>query len=146
MTTDEATNTDRPQAVGVQVEPIVMCGFHKAWVGKCKTQVLREGDKCDEHQIKCRSCSAPATHQCAETGQFVCGAPLCDDCTHNIHPQGYNGGIGFNALPLPEGMKTHGKKAEQRYAPWYVNTDNIADWRKANGIPDYLEVALTGDT
>ncbi len=146
MMTNKITNTEKPRATDAPFEPIVMCGFIKAWVGKCKTQVHRDGDKCEEHQIKCCSCGAPSTHQCDQTGQFVCGSPLCDDCTHNMHPQGHNGGVGFNQLPLPEGMKTHGKKAEQLYAPWYVNTDNIADWRKVNGIPDYLQIVLTGDT
>lgn len=140
----ETTKTEAAQECGGPVDPLVICGFDKAWIGKCTNPVHKEGDKCEEHQMKCCSCGAPATHECAETGQFVCGAPLCDDCTHNTHPEGHNGGVGFNALKFPEGMKAHGKKSEQRYAPWYVDVDNLADWKKENGIPDSFEVELTG--
>ena len=50
-----------------------ICGFEKAWVGKCKTPVEAEGIRCPEHRMECCSCGAPATKDCAETGQFVCG-------------------------------------------------------------------------
>jgi hypothetical protein len=36
---------------------------------------------CDECKAKvCASCGAPATHGCDYCGQFVCGAPICDEC------------------------------------------------------------------
>ena len=119
------------------------CNYDLAWVGKCK-QPATYGDYCEEHAvITCASCGEQATHQCDETGQFVCGAPLCDDCTHNTHPQGHNGGIGFNSLSFPEGMKTHCKKSEQRFAPWYVDEETLPLWMKENRIPEGTEVFLT---
>lgn len=45
------------------------------------------GKECDESGIcevhkqrKCVVCGEQATHECNYTGQFVCGAPLCDNC------------------------------------------------------------------
>jgi hypothetical protein len=121
-----------------------ICGFNQAWIGKCKAPVDSDGERCEKHSLACVSCGAPATHTCDQTGQFVCGAPLCDECTHNTHPEGHNGGIGFNALQFPEGMKTHCKKSEQKYAPWYVDEDNLHKWKAENGIPEDQEVVLTG--
>ena len=95
------------------------CGFDQAWVGNCKTPVASENDRCEKHTKKCVSCGVMATRSCDQTGQFVCGAPLCDDCEHTIAADGTNGGIGFNAQSPPEGMKDHCKKGEQRYSPWY---------------------------
>ena len=87
------------------------CNFDKAWIGKCRNE-----KPCKEHaDIKCCSCGAPATRECPETGQFVCGFPLCDDCTHTTWPDGTNGGIGFNAQKPPEGFKSHCKKSENKY-------------------------------
>ncbi len=93
-----------------------LCTFDNAWIGKCKKPM-----PCKEHQnLLCESCKKSATHSCAETGQFVCGSYLCDDCEHTIFPEGHNGGIGFNAQPVPEGMKRHCKKTAQKYLPWYA--------------------------
>lgn len=92
-----------------------VCGYDIAWIGRCK-----ELRPCAKHQERvCTSCGAPSTRECPETGQFVCGEYLCDDCEHTIFPNGTNGGIGFGAQELPEGMKRHCKKGEQRYTPWY---------------------------
>lgn len=95
-----------------------MCKFIKAWIGVCD----KPGEPmCEEHSTTlCSSCGKAATHECAETGQFVCGAPLCNDCEHTIYEDGTNGGIGFNQQEPPEGMKFHCKKTEQKYEPWYV--------------------------
>lgn len=94
-----------------------MCNFNNAWVGTCNNS----GDPyCKEHaELKCVSCGNQATKTCDSTGQFVCGAPLCDDCEHTIFQNGTNGGIGFNAAQPPEGMKSHCKKTEQVFKPWY---------------------------
>ena len=93
-----------------------ICGFDKAWIGPCKNPV-----PCAEHSDKkCVSCGATAIGECPETGQFVCGELLCGDCEHTIFPSGTNGGIGFNAEDLPDDMKRHCKKTEQRYQPWYA--------------------------
>lgn len=95
-----------------------MCIFQEAWIGQCK----RDGDPlCATHSDGiCVSCGSTATRNCEETGQFVCGELLCGDCEHTIFPEGHNGGIGFNAAKLPEGMKRHCRKTEQRYKPWWA--------------------------
>ncbi len=95
-----------------------MCTFVRAWVGQCKNP-----DPCEEHsKLVCVSCGNPATHECEETGQFVCGANLCDNCEHAIAPDGTNGGVGFYTT-VPEEMrktwKSHIPKGTQKYAPWY---------------------------
>ncbi len=98
------------------------CGFGEAWIGKCKVET--DGGRCEKHKdLVCISCGKPATHTCDETGQFVCGEALCDECEHTTFPDGCNGGIGFNAQKLPEGMKRHCKKTEQRYQPWYMREE-----------------------
>lgn len=120
------------------------CGFQKAWVGRCGKPVHENG-MCEEHsKIKCVSCGAQATHECSETGQFVCGAPLCDDCEHTNATDGTNGNIGFfRTAPLPQGMKEHCKKCDQKEFPWYAHnlypeTDAIIE-RFKKGELAYLE-------
>ncbi|MEK9954773.1 MAG: hypothetical protein VW577_05145 [Pelagibacteraceae bacterium] len=109
MSTEHATNA-------APVHGVVICGFDEAWIGKCKNP-----KPCEKHaDLKCCVCGESATHNCEETGQFVCGAPLCDDCEHTTFEDGTNGGIGFNAQPCPEGMKAHVRKSEQRFKPWYA--------------------------
>ena len=97
------------------------CKFERAWIGACK-QPANETGFCEEHKkIKCVSCEAQATHECSETGQLVCGAPLCDDCEHTNAVNGTNGNVGFfRTSALPEGMKEHCKKSEQKCLPWYM--------------------------
>lgn len=94
------------------------CTFQKAWSGRCQ-HIANSSGKCAKHDVACVSCGASATHDCDETGQFVCGAPLCNDCEHTIAPDGTNGGIGFNAMHLPDGMKQHCRKDQQVFTPWY---------------------------
>lgn len=56
-----------------------MCEFNVAWVGKCKSEP--EKQFCEKHEkAKCCVCGSQATNECSHTGQFVCGAPLCDNC------------------------------------------------------------------
>lgn len=56
-----------------------MCDFNIAWVGKCKKDSGNESF-CDEHKkMKCYVCNEQATNDCSETGQFVCGFPLCSN-------------------------------------------------------------------
>lgn len=58
------------------------CKFDIAWGGLCGDPADETG-MCEKHRgMKCRSCGAQATRECSYTGQFVCGAPLCDNCTH----------------------------------------------------------------
>ena len=95
------------------------CKFIKAWIGQCKNDALDSGF-CKNHQgEKCVSCGAQATHTCEETGQFVCGELLCDNCEHTVAENGTNGNIGFfRTSPLPEGYKAHCKKDAQVYKPY----------------------------
>ncbi len=56
------------------------CRYDLAWVGACGNECDESGI-CDIHKMeKCKVCGEQATHQCSYTGQFVCGAPLCDKC------------------------------------------------------------------
>jgi len=107
--------------VNQMTENLTICNYEIAWIGKCKEPAV-ENCMCEEHKNKkCVSCGAPATHDCPETGQFVCGAPLCNDCEHTNAVDGTNGGVGFFRISeLPNGMKEHCKKSEQKYFPWYV--------------------------
>lgn len=51
---------------------------------------------CREHlKEKCSSCNKQATHICTYCGQFVCGAPLCDDCTDYTDRSKPSGAWGF---------------------------------------------------
>jgi hypothetical protein len=110
-----------------------MCKFNLAWIGDCKEPEVENG-MCEKHKdLKCCSCGKPATHQCAETGQFVCGAELCDDCEHTRCADGSNGGIGFfRTSELPKGFKEHCKKSEQVYKPWYVTETEKIDEKRAS--------------
>lgn len=56
------------------------CTFDKAWIGPCGKPAGVDG-LCSEHLgKKCTSCGGQATRECDDTFQFVCGAPLCNDC------------------------------------------------------------------
>lgn len=102
-----------------------MCEYGIAWVGKCKL----DGEPfCTKHAPeKCSSCGEQATHECDETGQFVCGSPLCAKCEHTLHEDGTNGGIGFyQTAPLPPGMKQHCRKGEQKATPWWEREKEAA--------------------
>ncbi len=91
------------------------CGFVEAWIGSCKNP-----NPCEKHSsLKCYSCGDPATKNCGETGQFVCGAPLCDNCEHTIADDGCNG-LGFGGGKYPEGMTSHCRKSDQQHKPWYA--------------------------
>jgi hypothetical protein len=99
------------------------CGYDEAWRGPCKNEA-----PCADHASKvCASCGAPATRSCAETGQFVCGAPLCSDCEHATAPDGTNGGVGFyTTVPADTraSWKPHIRKDAQKYTPWYERVES----------------------
>lgn len=116
MTSDCAYHFEREEMATETITTI--CGFDEAWIGPCK-QV--GNPRCEKHSNKiCASCGAAATKNCPEMGQFVCGENLCNDCEHTIFPSGTNGGVGFNAESLPDGMNRHCKKTEQRFQSWYA--------------------------
>lgn len=51
---------------------------------------------CEEHaKAKCASCGQPGTHGCDYCGQFVCGMPLCDECTFSTDKTKPSGNWGF---------------------------------------------------
>jgi hypothetical protein len=58
----------------------VECGYDKAYVGKCKNMAGAKHSCVKHEQIHCGCCGKKASHECSYSGQFVCGAPLCDDC------------------------------------------------------------------
>ena len=105
------------------------CRWIEAWVGRCKLPSVKNGC-CEKHQSSCCSCGAPATHNCNETGQFVCGFPLCDECEHTIHPDGSNGGVGFNQSPMPAGVRPHCRKSEQRLKPGFQDQENTGETQR----------------
>ena len=62
------------------------CKFDKAWIGQCNHIINEINDYCLEHrELKCEVCGEQATHECEETFQLVCGALLCDNCTHDYN-------------------------------------------------------------
>ena len=70
------------------------CKFDIAWRGRCGTAC--QGQVCEQHEkVKCCVCGAQATHECDHTGQFVCGAPLCDNCEGFTDTTKPSGGWGF---------------------------------------------------
>lgn len=66
---------------------------------------------CEEHATaKCASCGQPATHGCDFCGQFVCGTPLCDECTFGTDttkPAGAWGFINHIHISKPEYADKH---------------------------------------
>lgn len=81
------------------------CKFSEAWRGACGKETEEGKEYCKEHYLdplnpetdslfsknQCRVCKEQATHECAETFQFVCGVPLCDkfECKDKHHPGFY---------------------------------------------------------
>jgi hypothetical protein len=53
------------------------CGIRLAW----SDRTCDGGSHC-YHKGTCVGCGAPATRECSFSGQFVCGAELCDSCKH----------------------------------------------------------------
>ena len=70
------------------------CRYSIAWQGACKTEC--EGDICEKHtKVVCCVCGHQATNECNHTGQFVCGAPLCNNCEGHTDASKPSGGWGF---------------------------------------------------
>lgn len=70
------------------------CRYSMAWIGACKKEC--EGDICEHHsKVTCCVCGKQATHECNHTGQFVCGAPLCEDCEGFVDSEKPSGSWGF---------------------------------------------------
>lgn len=77
------------------------CKFVKAYIGKCGKG---ESDLCEEHAAKkCCVCGGQATEECSYSGQFVCGAPLCPNCTYGTDRSKPSGAWGFiNHIHIPK--------------------------------------------
>lgn len=70
------------------------CRYDLAWRGPCKAEC--EGDICETHaKVKCCVCGEQATNECNHTGQFVCGATMCDNCEEFTDTSKPAGGWGF---------------------------------------------------
>lgn len=116
------------------------CQFTIAWIGKCNEPTVKNKKYCEEHlNVKCSSCEEQATHECPETmGPFICGYSLCDECEHEIAPNGTNGNW-FKHCPTDE----------QKYLPWimqnfveeeiinYINSNNNTPCNKKQ-IIEYM--------
>ena len=88
------------------------CRYEPCWQSRCKKE--REGEFCSTHVGKlCCVCGEQASRECNHTGQFVCGAPLCDNCegfTDTSKPSGIWGSMNHthrtrNTQALNQGEK-----------------------------------------
>lgn len=102
----------------MSIPDIRKCKFSTYGV-KCGVDAIGS-DYCEKHEkMMCCSCGNPATHGCAFCGQFVCGAPLCDDCTYGTEP-GPSGNWGFlnhvhirKGAPLPSEIRKRDEEERQ---------------------------------
>ena len=67
------------------------CIYVPAYAPRCANPARPGMQTCEEHGQTCYGCGErPATHGCTDGGgQFVCGAPICDSCTHNTRGGGH---------------------------------------------------------
>ena len=62
------------------------CAFTIAYRGECGWE-----EPCPDHTgLRCTSCGSPATMECPEITDLVCGAPLCGDCEHRTEEFGFS--------------------------------------------------------
>jgi hypothetical protein len=105
------------------------CDFNEAWIGPCKNS-----NPCDKHdKLVCASCGEKATKSCDATSGLVCGAPLCDACEHTLGSRGTTIGLSFHEDKYntpPVGLKTHCRKDQQVYKPWYVQEAERKEYRE----------------
>ncbi|PLS19153.1 hypothetical protein CVD28_01725 [Bacillus sp. M6-12] len=119
-----------------------MCKFDKAWIGTCKEENATGKEYCEEH-IKevCSVCGGQATHNCAETMQFVCGTNLCGklECKlqHFYRAHGY---AFFELRSLEE--KLNRTPFKLVVASVYYGTENEIDVWLNEEYKDRLEVLL----
>jgi hypothetical protein len=92
------------------------CQFENAWVGQCPEPAELGERYCAKHlHLNCASCGEQATHTCDATlGGLTCGAPVCDNCEHELDENGTNG---FHTR--------HCKKTDQKYTPWYTRRSEM---------------------
>ncbi len=74
---------------------MTQCNYQISWVGSCKAPADERG-LCEKHRsVKCCVCGEQALTECAHTGQFVCGAPLCSACEGFTDQDKASGNWGF---------------------------------------------------
>jgi len=67
----------------VKMPESIPCRFEISWQGKCGKPSTNGW--CSEHEkLKCCSCGEKATKSCEHASSLVCGAPLCDTCSHSL--------------------------------------------------------------
>lgn len=67
-----------------------MCKFAIAWMGLCNKRTENQASFCLEHEKqKCCVCGRQAVETCSVALQLVCGAPLCEGCTHDYEGHGH---------------------------------------------------------
>jgi hypothetical protein len=118
-----------------------MCNFDKAWIGKCKESNVEGKEYCEEHTKEvCSICGEQATHDCAETMQFVCGANLCGklECKlqHFYRAHGY---AFFELKALEERLNRNPFKLVVSKVNY--GTGEMEDWLNEK-YKDQLEVLL----
>jgi len=64
----------------VKTEHYTQCRRSMSWAGQCKSTDINAEGFCEKHANDTCHCGKRATKECGHCGQFVCGAPLCDDC------------------------------------------------------------------
>jgi hypothetical protein len=81
----------------MEVNKMNGCKYIKCYASSnCGDDTVNGSDFCLEHINKeCVSCKEQATYECCHTGQFVCGAPLCDNCTGFVDSTKPSGNWGF---------------------------------------------------
>ena len=71
------------------------CPYYPAYSNRCNA-LKGESGFCSRHTGKrCSVCGEQATRECNHTGQFVCGAPLCDDREGFVDSSQPSGSWGF---------------------------------------------------
>lgn len=92
---NEARRGDSARAAVEAIEKGNRCKF-STYGYACGKHVEHGRYLCEEHATaKCASCGQPATHGCDFCGQFVCGTPLCDECTFGTDDSKSAGAWGF---------------------------------------------------
>lgn len=89
------------------------CKYDLAWCGPCGKPVVEGSEYCEAHHGKeCTVCKHQAVRECSYTGQFVCGAPLCENCEgHENRP----GDPGYTTNPgLGWGFMNHTHRAKPK--------------------------------
>mgnify|MGYP001259955189 CR=1 FL=1 len=64
----------------VKTEHYTQCRRMMSWAGRCQSTDINDNGFCANHAKDRCHCGKQATKECGHAGQFVCGAPLCDDC------------------------------------------------------------------